>query len=135
MNPLILIILVLLGIGIGYVIRTRQIMLRDTLQGPTSRFTPLKYALVAGGLGGLFFLSAMIILGLGDPTYIWSPEHVLGIAVFALAAFFFVGLVTLIGMTWSFFVLGKYRDFLYPRLVKPQRPDQSTKNTSGKPKS
>ena len=125
-------IAVVIAVAIAHIVNTKQILLRDFTQGRQSQFRELKISLVIGALAMLVFLCLTIVIGFLDRQYTWTPQNIWAIVVVSLLAGLVVGLVSLVGLTWSFFVIGKYRDFLYPRLREDQIRKKISKSDSNK---
>ncbi len=124
--PILVAIAVAVGVVSVYAVQRKQILLRDFTQGRQSRFREVKILLVTGALATSLFLCFSIVVGFLDRQYIWTPGNIVAIVAISLLAGLAVGLVSLIGFTWSFFVISKHRAMLYPRLRGNQDPkDQS----------
>lgn len=108
-------VLALIGLGIGCIIYTRRISASGLIQESPSLFSAwLQSSFFLSVLVGMAFTGLLIILGFLDARYTWTLQGILGMIVFGVL----VSFVVILGSTWQFFIVGKYRDWLFSRIKK-----------------
>ena len=119
---LIIIFSLLLGvIGIVLFILQFQESRRIFLGQETSKRILIKAAIMNGLAVNLGFLALELFLAGLDKNHVWSTESVLVMIAIPI----FGNVVVTLGSLWRFYIVGKYRGFLYRKLSENFNDDET----------
>jgi len=104
-----LILILAIVIGAGCVVRSGMLFRKHLFGGAASGgASRLRTSMISGCLVGLASVCMILVIGVLDAKYVWSPQSLLAMSLVGVA----VGSVAAIGTYWRLFVVGKYRDHL-----------------------
>ena len=114
MNILVWTLLIMLP-GCGIVLLVVATLLSRRIWGgaETSRSSRVMNSILLGVSAGLIFASIALVIGVLDTNYTWTFQRLMAVGVISL----FPGVLTAMGSYWQFFVTGKFRDYLYRKLI------------------